>query len=56
MFIKGKKSDYINDSNYQIIDNQFPNSKIVEISNAGHWVHADNLNDFVKQTVFFLKS
>ena len=33
-----------------------PNSKIVEISNAGHWVHADNLNDFVKQTVFFLKS
>ncbi|MBT6169363.1 MAG: alpha/beta fold hydrolase [Flavobacteriaceae bacterium] len=56
LFIKGKKSDYINDSNYQIIDNQFPNSKIVEISNAGHWVHADNLNDFVKQTVFFLKS
>ncbi len=56
LFIKGQKSDYINDSNYQIIHNQFPNSKIVEISNAGHWVHADNLNDFVKQTLLFLKS
>ncbi|MBT7624404.1 MAG: alpha/beta hydrolase, partial [Flavobacteriaceae bacterium] len=56
LFIKGQKSDYINDSNYQIIRNQFPNSKIAEISNAGHWVHVDNLNDFVKQTLFFLKS
>ena len=55
LFIKGEKSDYINDSNRQIIINQFPNSKTIEVSNAGHWVHAENLNDFVKETLLFLK-
>ena len=55
LFIKGEKSEYINDSNYQIVNIQFPNSKIVEVSNAGHWVHTENLNDFVKQTLLFLK-
>ena len=55
LFIKGEKSDYINDSNRQIIINQFPNSKTIEVTNAGHWVHAENLNDFVKETLLFLK-
>tara|TARA_B100001142_G_scaffold87966_1_gene89729 strand:- start:407 stop:1177 length:771 start_codon:yes stop_codon:yes gene_type:complete len=55
LFIKGEKSDYINDSNRQIIINQFPNSKTIEVPNAGHWVHAENLNDFVKETLLFLK-
>ena len=47
--------NYINDSNRHIIINQFPNSKTIEVSNAGHWVHAENLNDFVKETLLFLK-
>ena len=55
LFIKGQNSEYINNSNNQIINIQFPNSKIVEVSNAGHWVHAENLNDFIKQTLIFLK-
>ena len=55
LFIKGQNSEYINNTNYQIVNNQFPNSKIVEVSNAGHWVHAENLDDFVKQTLIFLK-
>ena len=36
--------------------NQFPNSKTIEVPNAGHWVHAENLNDFVKETLFFVES
>jgi len=56
MFIKGQKSKYINDHNSLGVKVQFPNSEIVEISNAGHWVHAENPVDFVKQTLFFLKS
>ena len=55
LFIKGQNSEYINNSNNQIINIQFPNSKIVEVSNAGHWVHAENLKDFIKQTLIFLK-
>tara|TARA_B100001094_G_scaffold35989_1_gene30074 strand:+ start:39179 stop:39949 length:771 start_codon:yes stop_codon:yes gene_type:complete len=55
LFIKGQNSEYINNSNNQIVNNQFPNSKIVEVSNAGHWVHVENPGDFVKQTLIFLK-
>ena len=56
LFIKGKKSNYINDINSHNISKQFPKHKLVEISNAGHWVHAENLNDFFKETVLFLES
>ena len=55
LFIKGQNSEYINNSNQQIVNSQFPNSKIVEVSNAGHWVHVENPGDFVKQTLIFLK-
>ena len=48
-----KKSNYINDSNINSLINQFPRYKIVEIQNAGHWVHAENLNDFIKKLYFF---
>ena len=56
LFIKGKKSNYINDTNSHNISKQFPKYKLVEISNAGHWVHAENLNDFFNETVLFLES
>lgn len=56
LFVKGEKSNYINDSNINSLINQFPKYKIVEIQNAGHWVHAENLNDFIKETLLFLES
>lgn len=56
LFIKGEKSNYINDINSRNISKQFPKHKLVEIPNAGHWVHAENLNDFFKETVLFLES
>ena len=56
LFVKGEKSNYINDSNINTLINQFPKYKIVEIQNAGHWVHAENLNDFIKETLLFLES
>ncbi len=45
-FIKGENSNYINQDNFEACDKYFPNHKIIEIKNAGHWVHADNLKDF----------
>ena len=56
LFIKGENSDYINNQNFKTIYNHFPKCKLVEVSNAGHWVHAENLDNFVKETLLFLKS
>ena len=56
LFIKGENSDYINNQNFKSIHKNFPKSQLVEVSKAGHWVHAENLDDFVKETLLFLKS
>jgi len=32
-----------------LIKKQFPNSKIITIQNAGHWLHAENPIDFCKE-------
>ena len=41
LFIRGSNSDYVLDSDFQHIQELFPNSKIITIDDAGHWVHAD---------------
>ena len=41
LFIRGGNSDYVLDSDFQHIQELFPNSKIITIDGAGHWVHAD---------------
>ena len=41
-FIKGELSNYINQDNFDACDKYFPNHKLIEVPNAGHWVHADN--------------
>ncbi|BAV95199.1 alpha/beta hydrolase [Ichthyobacterium seriolicida] len=55
LFLSGEKSDYIVDADSEIIKHHFPNSKIVEIKNAGHWVQSDNPEDFSQQTDLFLR-
>ncbi len=41
LFIRGENSDYIATGDKQDIDHLFPNSHIVTIKGAGHWVHAE---------------
>jgi esterase len=41
MFVKGSKSDYITNRDFTDIKHHFPNSEVVEIENAGHWLHTD---------------
>jgi len=53
LFIKGENSNYIS-NNYKIIINKiFPESELIEISNAGHWLHAEKPNEFVKSILYF---
>jgi esterase len=55
LFIKGDKSDYILDSDYENIYKHFPNAIIKTVLNAGHWVHAENAEDFFEFVSEFLK-
>lgn len=55
LFLKGEKSHYICDDDEPAIRHHFPNSEIVSIKNAGHWLHAENPKDFFESTIFFLK-
>lgn len=54
LFLKGSKSDYITQNEEPIIEAHFPNSKIVEIKNAGHWLHAENPKQFYAEVSSFL--
>lgn len=54
LFIRGEKSNYILEDDYQDIFNQFPNSDIETIYNAGHWIHAENPFDFYNLVMEFI--
>jgi esterase len=47
-FIKGETSNYINPDNFDACDKYFPDNKILEVKNAGHWVHAENPAGFLE--------
>ena len=46
LFLRGAKSDYILDADFETIYHHFPNAIIDTIFNAGHWLHAENPNAF----------
>ncbi|PQJ79541.1 alpha/beta fold hydrolase [Polaribacter porphyrae] len=54
LFLKGENSGYITKNESLLINPHFPNHKIVEIKNAGHWLHAENPSDFYEEVVGFL--
>ena len=56
LFLRGDKSDYILDSDFETIYHHFPNAIIETVSNAGHWLHAENPKEFFEKTVHFLKN
>ncbi len=55
LFIRGEKSDYITDDDLDIIEEAFPMAQHVTIENAGHWLHAENPNQFFDEVITFLK-
>lgn len=55
LFLKGSKSDYITKNEFGIIEAHFPDSKVVTVANAGHWLHAENPKDFYQQVCDFLE-
>jgi esterase len=54
LFIRGGWSNYIEEADYGLIKEWFPNSQIVTINDAGHWVHADAPEDLIQLLKDFL--
>ena len=46
LFLRGSRSGYIEDIDEIVIKKHFPRSEIVTVSNAGHWLHAENPIEF----------
>ena len=54
LFLSGERSGYIGADDIGLINAHFPNSTVVTIKNGGHWLHADNPEDFFKESMQFL--
>ncbi len=55
LFIRGGKSNYILDSDFESIKKHFPDSRIETIPDVGHWLHAENPTVFFEKVISFLK-
>jgi esterase len=55
LFIKGSNSNYILPEDYKSIRRIYPDAQIVEIPNAGHWLHAEQPQLFWEVLEKFLK-
>jgi esterase len=56
LFVRGGKSNYILEEDYQAIYQNFPDALIKTVENGTHWVHADEPAEFYRLVSEFLKS
>ena len=54
LFIRGGNSGYITEEDQPLIFQHFPNAKIRTIKGAGHWVHAEKMDEFYDAVLQFL--
>jgi pimeloyl-ACP methyl ester carboxylesterase len=54
LFLRGDKSEYISVQDETLIKHQFPAAVIKTISNAGHWLHAENPAEFFHNVRTFI--
>jgi len=55
LFIRGGNSGYILDADKANIDHAFAKAELKTISNAGHWLHAEQPEEFNKVVMEFVK-
>jgi len=56
LFIYGAKSGFVKDTDFDLLKNRFSEIRFSCIADAGHWVHADNTDSFVKAVAEFAES
>ncbi len=53
LFIRGALSKYITDEDIPELEDQFPDSDVITVPNAGHWVHAEAPEAFINAVLEF---
>lgn len=56
LFVRGEKSDYVKDSDFNLIHSTFTNCKLETVLGAGHWLHAEKPQEFYDIVMNYLKS
>jgi pimeloyl-ACP methyl ester carboxylesterase len=54
LFVRGINSDYVTDDDILDIRGHFPNATTESFGNAGHWLHAEQPEAFLKTAIDFL--
>lgn len=54
LFLRGGNSDYVSYEDFDRIYRSFPKADIETIENAGHWLHADQPDEFTEKVRRFL--
>ena len=54
LFVQGADSDYVLKSDVSKILQHFPQASFAVVPDAGHWVHADNPEEFLRKVMTFL--
>lgn len=54
LFLKGEFSEYVMPEDEPLIKTHFPSAIIETISKSGHWLHAQNPEEYLKKSLYFL--
>lgn len=54
LFLRGDRSEYIGVGDESIIKNHFPKANMITVTNAGHWLHAENPKEFFEAVIHFI--
>lgn len=54
LFLRGGDSDYVHEADFELIRRYFPGAQLRTIPGAGHWVHADQPEEFLASVLEFL--
>lgn len=54
LFLRGSRSEYVSEADASLIKKHFPQAKVETIANAGHWLHAENPDQFLEKSLQFL--
>jgi pimeloyl-ACP methyl ester carboxylesterase len=54
LIVRGERSDYVDEGDLPAVRRLFPESRLVTIPRAGHWVQADRTEEFLAAITPFL--
>lgn len=54
MWIKGERSDYINDDSTVTMRELFPMTRKIQIRDAGHWIHSEQPQRFIESIDYYI--